>query len=184
MNCQKFGSTVSVASGLDEITINVQTLVKNLDKTLAIMEERLLKPKFTQEAFDRIKKQTLEGFRTRNAQPANVATNVFAKISQGSTSILGISQFGTEQTVANITLADVEDYYRRFITSRGTRLVVVGDVSQKDIVGRLGFPASCPFETLSCRPSSQLRQWIRPASISSTSLKPRKRSFAWVCHRA
>jgi zinc protease len=145
---QKLGSSVSVGSGLDEITINVQTLVKNLDKTLAIMEERLVRPKFTQTAFDRIKKQTLESFKVRNSQPANVATEVFAEINQGSTSILGISPFGTEQTVTNITLADVEDYYRRFITSRGSRLVVVGDVAQKDVVGRLGFLARLPVRDI------------------------------------
>lgn len=141
---QRLGSTVSVSSGLDEITVNVQTLVKNLDKTLALMEERLLRPKFTQAAFDRIKKQTLEGFKARMAQPATVATDVFAEINLGSTSILGMSPFGTPETVANLTLADVEDYYRRFITSRGSRLVVVGDVSQKDVVGRLGFLARLP----------------------------------------
>ncbi|HET9941854.1 MAG TPA: pitrilysin family protein, partial [Terriglobia bacterium] len=141
---RKLGSTVTVASGLDAITINVQTLVKNLDKTLALMEDRLLKPKFTQAAFDRIKLQTLEGFKARRAQPATVATDVFARLNEGSTSILGMSQFGTEETVANITLADVEDYYRRFITNRGTRMVVVGDVSQKDVVGRLGFLARLP----------------------------------------
>jgi zinc protease len=141
---QKLGSTVSVGSGLDAISVNAQTLVKNLDKTLALMEERLLRPKFTQAAFDRIKNQTLEGFKARKAQPAAVASEVFAKINEGSTSILGISQFGTEQTVTNITLADIEDYYRRVITSRGTRLVVVGDVSQKDVVSKLGFLARLP----------------------------------------
>jgi zinc protease len=141
---QKLGSAVSIGSGLDRITVEVQTLVKNLDKTLAVMEERLLRPKFTQAAFDRIKNQTLEGFKARRAQPATVAADVFAEINEGSTSILGMSQFGTEETVANITLADIEDYYRRYITSRESRLVVVGDVSQKDIVGRLGFLARLP----------------------------------------
>lgn len=141
---QTLGSSVSVSSGLDEITISVQTLVKNLDKTLALMEDRLLRPRFTQAAFDRIKKQTLEGFKARMAQPATVATEVFAELNQGTTSILGMSPFGTPETVGNLTLADVEDYYRRFITSRGSRLVVVGDVSQTDVIGRLSFLARLP----------------------------------------
>ncbi|HAN39742.1 MAG TPA: peptidase M16, partial [Chitinophagaceae bacterium] len=39
---QKIGSSVSVGSSLDGITFRVQTLKKNLDKTLALLEERML----------------------------------------------------------------------------------------------------------------------------------------------
>ncbi|MFN5135255.1 MAG: insulinase family protein, partial [Chitinophagaceae bacterium] len=39
---QKLGSNVSVFSGLDGITFQVQTLKKNLDATLALLEERML----------------------------------------------------------------------------------------------------------------------------------------------
>ena len=48
---QKLGSTVNVGSGLDGITFNVQCLKKNLDKTLALVEERMLNPKFTESCF-------------------------------------------------------------------------------------------------------------------------------------
>jgi zinc protease len=40
---QKLGSSIGVASSLDGITVNVQSLTKNLDKTLAILEERILR---------------------------------------------------------------------------------------------------------------------------------------------
>ncbi|MCX6955714.1 MAG: pitrilysin family protein [Verrucomicrobia bacterium] len=141
---QTLGSSVSVGSDFDDINFSVQTLKKNLDQTLPLLEERLLRPKFTAAAFDRLKRQMLEGFKSRKSQPALVATEVFAKLNHGPTSILGISSSGTEETVKNLTLQDIEGYYARAITARGAKVVVVGDITQQEIVGRLGFLAKLP----------------------------------------
>ncbi len=141
---QSIGSSVFVMSGRDEIRVRVQSLKKNLDKTLELVEERLLRPKFTTAAFDRLKKQTLQGFKTRKAQPAAVASEVFDKINYGPASILGISEVGTEGTVQGFTLKDVEDFYARFLTRRAARLAVVGDISQKQFVEKVGFLSKLP----------------------------------------
>jgi zinc protease len=133
-----------VGSGLDELTVSVQSLRKNLDQTLALVEERLLRPKFTPAAFERIKKQTLEGFKTRKSQPAAVASEVYDRINYGPENILGVSEVGTEQTVKTFTLKDVEDYYGRFLTRRGARLAVVGDISKKELLSKLEFLSKLP----------------------------------------
>ncbi|MEO5960267.1 MAG: pitrilysin family protein, partial [Opitutaceae bacterium] len=144
LELQKIGSSLAVSVDLDDLTFRVQTLRKNLDKTLPLLEERLLRPKFTAAAFDRIKKQTLEGFKAAKAQPATVATEVFARLNQGPHSILGLSQSGIEATVANITLQDIEAYHARTLGSRGAKLVVVGDIAQREFLGRLAFLAKLP----------------------------------------
>jgi zinc protease len=140
---QKIGSSVSVSSGFDGITFRVQTLKKNLDKTLSLLEERMLNPKFTPEAFSRIQKQSIEGFKQSKSQPAFIASDVFAKMNYGAT-ILGLSEAGTEYTVKNLTLKDVENYYANFITSKDARLVVVGDVTESEILGKLAFLKKLP----------------------------------------
>jgi zinc protease len=149
---QRLGSSVDVSSGLDELNVSVATLKKNLDPTLALLRERLLEPRFTQSAFDRIRKQTLEEFKIRKSQPAAVAGEVFAKVNHGSQSILGISAMGTEHTVKQLTLKDVEDYHARLITVRSARLAVVGDVTRKEIVEKLGFLGQLPRRDLALRP--------------------------------
>jgi len=140
---QKLGSSVSVNSGFDAITFNIQTLKKNLDKTLSLFEERLLNPKFTEEAFTRIQKQSIEGFKRTKSQPAFIASDVFAKMNYG-TSILGLSEAGTEYTVANLKLKDVQDYYNNYMTSKEAKLVVVGDVTENEIIGKLNFLKKLP----------------------------------------
>lgn len=141
---QKLGSTVNVGSSFDGITVSIQSLKKNLEATLALAEERILNPKFTESAFSRIQKQSLESFKQTKSDPAAVASIVFAKVNYGHDNILGMSESGTEHTVRNLRLQDVQDYYNNNITSQGVKVVVVGDVKQEEVIPRLAFLNKLP----------------------------------------
>lgn len=141
---QKLGSTINVTSGFDGMTFNVQSLKKNVDKTLALLEERIFQPKFTPEAFSRLQKQTLESFKLRKSQPSIVADDVLGKLAYGSGHILGINGVGTEFSVKNLTLKDVESYYTNSLTSKKAKLVVVGDISETEVLNKLGFLKNLP----------------------------------------
>jgi zinc protease len=134
----KLGSTMNVSSGIDGIVYTVQSLKKNFDKTMALFQERIFNPNFTEEAFNRIKKQSLENFKVQKSQPASVATAVFMKLTYGD-NILGISQEGTEETVKNISLDDIKNYYNSYMTSQDAKVVVVGDIRQQEVLPKLTF---------------------------------------------
>ena len=146
---QKLGSNVSVGSNFDGITFNIQTLKKNLDKTLALVQERMFNPKFTETAFNRIQKQRLQGFKQTKADPAAVADLVFAKVNYGPNSILSMSEDGTEYTIGNMKLQDVQNYYDNYMTSQGVKVVVVGDVKQEEVVPKLAFLNKLPNKKIS-----------------------------------
>jgi len=141
---QKLGSNVSVGSSFDGITFSVQSLKKNLDKTLTLVQEKMFNPKFTEAAFSRIQKQRLQGFKQAKADPASVADQVFAKINYGPNSILSMSEDGTEYTIGNLKLQDVENYYNNYMTSLGAKVVVVGDIKQQEILPKLAFLNKLP----------------------------------------
>lgn len=141
---QKLGSSISVNNDFNSLNFSVQCLSKNVVPTMALLEERLLNPKFTQESFDRLQKQALEGFKQLKSQPATIASYVYEKLNYGADNILGMSDNGTEHTIKNLTLKDVQDYYDNNISSQGTRVVVVGDVSEKDIEAGLAFLNKLP----------------------------------------
>ncbi len=141
---QKLGSSVSVFSGDDNVTFQVQSEKKNLDATLKLLQERMFNPKFTEDAFERFQKQALESFKVARTQPASVADDVFAKLNYGRDNIMGISAEGNEETVASFTLADVQKYYDSYMTSRGAEVVVVGDVKEDEILAKLGFLNNLP----------------------------------------
>lgn len=141
---QKLGSSIDIYSGTDEITLDVFALKKNLDATLALLEERLLSPKFTAEAFNRLKRQRIENFKQSKSQPASIASAVFSAVNYGKNNIFGISQNGTEETIGNITLDDIQGYYDNYITTDGMNVVVVGDVKEDEVLPKLSFLNKLP----------------------------------------
>ncbi len=141
---QKLGSSVSVGNTFDGMRFSMQTLKKNLDKTLALLEERMLMPNFTPEAFKRLQKQAMESFKQAKSQPSTIASNVYDKINYGSNNILGMSDNGTENTIKNLTLGDIQAYYNNFMTSKGAKIVIVGDVKENEILPKLAFLDKLP----------------------------------------
>ena len=141
---QKLGSSISVVSSTDGMIFSVQSLKKNLDKTLALLQERMFQPKFTEDAFNRLKKQKLESFKAMKAQPAAVADAVFAKLNYGPNHILGMDQEGTEESVSKMTLQDIQNYYNNYMTSQDAKVVVVGDIKESEILPKLSFLNKLP----------------------------------------
>jgi zinc protease len=141
---QKLGSSVSAGNTFDGMRFSMQCLTKNLDKTIALLEERMLNPNFTQDAFTRLQKQAMESFKQAKSQPATIASNVYSKINYGADNILGMNDNGTENTVKNLTLADVQTYYNNYMTSQGAKIVIVGNVTEAEILPKLSFLNKLP----------------------------------------
>jgi zinc protease len=136
---QKLGSTIGVYASDDEISIEVSSLTKNVAATMKLLEERLLRSKFTSEAFERIKKQVIESIKNSKTQPAQVASDVFFRILYGENNVYAYGTEGLEHTVANITLEDVQNYYDKYFTPSLTTVVVVGDMKEADVRKQLTF---------------------------------------------
>jgi len=144
---QKIGSSVSVNSTTDAMVFSVQSLTKNLDRTMELLEERMLRPKFTQDAFNRLQKQSVEGFKQRKSQPAVIASDIYNRLTFGD-NIIGLSQAGTESTNKRLTLDDVKKYYASNLTSKGVQVVIVGDVAQGVILPKLEFIKKLPAKDI------------------------------------
>jgi zinc protease len=104
---------------------------------------------FNQDDFDRNQKQILESFKAQKGQPASVANAVFAKVNYGPNHILGISEDGTDETVKNITLQDIQHYYNNYMTSMDAKVVVVGDITQEQVLPKLNFLNKLPKKKVS-----------------------------------
>jgi zinc protease len=136
---EKLGSSISISSGPENMTVSVQSLVKNIDATLKLLEERLYRPKFAQDDFDRLKKQQLEGIASQNTQPTVIASKVYNRLLFGEGNIRAVPQSGTEATVKSITLDDIKNFYKNYFSPSVTNLVIVGDIDQKQIMPKLAF---------------------------------------------
>ncbi|WP_205511721.1 M16 family metallopeptidase [Longitalea arenae] len=140
----KLGSSIEVSSSRDAIVFTVEALKKNIDKTLALLQERIFNPRFTETAFNRIQKQTLESLKQSKTRPAIVADDVIAVVNYGSGHIFGMNEYGNESSIRKITLKDIEDYYNNYLTANNTKVVVVGDIKQNEILPKLAFLNNLP----------------------------------------
>ncbi len=134
---QKLGSRIDIQTTRDGIQVQVRSLRKHLARTMDLLEERLLRSVFTEEAFETNRKRTMENLKNLKNRPSYVAGSVFNKVNYGKGHILG--DITTEKTVGNIQLADVREFYTKYFSHRDAKVVVVGPVSEKEILSELDF---------------------------------------------
>lgn len=145
---RKLGSSVSFNAGAEAIYVQVSSLTKNLDETLAILQEKLFEPKFAPEDFERLKKQQLEGIANQSTQPSAIADKAYSKILFGSESIQSYPLSGTVETVKNVTLEDIKALYKQYFAPNVTSLVVVGDMTEKEFLPKIQFLENWKSKTL------------------------------------
>lgn len=133
------GSSIDIYSSNEEIVVSVSSLKKNLDKTLELLEEKMMKPKFSMEDFNRKKQQQMEGIANQITQPTVIADNTFREALYGKGHIMSIPNSGTMETVGALTLDDVKGYYEAKFSPSISKLVIVGDVEKDEVLGKLGF---------------------------------------------
>ena len=139
----KIGSTIQFFSDDNSTDVFVQSLTVNLDKTLELMEEMLMHPRFSEEDFKRVKKQTLESISNQRTNAALTANKAFMNLMYGNT-ILGSYYTGTYESVDKIGLDEVKEYYNMAYSPSVANLVIVGPVSKDQVISKLDFLKNWP----------------------------------------
>ena len=142
LELEKLGSSVSFDGGSNFSSLNISSLTKNLDKTLALALERLTNPAFSEKDFERVKAQMIQGIEHGKKQPAVTANNAFSKLLFGANSALGMPDNGSVASVSALQLSDVVAFYQETISKAKLSIVVVGAVPQKDLMKKLEVFAS------------------------------------------
>ncbi len=106
------------------------SLSKYSGRILELMADGALNPNFTQEEFDKEKDKLLENLKTQEKSVAAVAGRVQNVLAFGKDHPYG--EFLSEETIKNVTLADVENNYYTYFVPENAYLVIIGDVKFKD----------------------------------------------------
>ena len=133
---EKLGSSINFSANKASTSIQINSLKKNLDATLKVLEEKLLSPGFNAEDFKLAKKQYKEGVKNDETSANMMANKAFNYAMYGS-NVMGLDP--SLKTIENIQLADVKEYYNNFYSPSVTNIVIVGDVEEKDILAKLNF---------------------------------------------
>ncbi|HQU84971.1 MAG TPA: insulinase family protein, partial [Pyrinomonadaceae bacterium] len=135
---QQLGATINVSAQTEDIRINVTTLAKNYDATLALVEEILLEPRWDAKEFDLVKKAVISQINQQSANPNAVANNNYNQLIYGKDNIRSRNILGTIETVNAITLDDLKAFYAKNLSPTVARMHVVGALNQAKITKALG----------------------------------------------
>ena len=106
------------------------SLSKYSGRILELMADGALNPNFTQEEFDKEKDKLLENLKTQEKSVAAVAGRVQNVLAFGKDNPSG--EYLSEETIKNVTLADVENNYNTYFVPENAYLVIIGDVKFKE----------------------------------------------------
>ena len=130
------GATIRVNSGNEDISVDVSSMSKNFEKTLALVQEMLLEPRWDTVQFALARSRIINGLKRNAASPDYLATKTLNKLMFGD-NILAVDATGTEESVATITIEDLKDFYNKYISPSIARFLIVGDVDSARIKSAL-----------------------------------------------
>jgi zinc protease len=134
---ESLGATINAYATDEGIIISGNTLSKNYNATVALVEEIVLQPRWDVKEFDLIKQSTLSQIQQQKADPNTIARNEFKKLIYGNESILSYNHIGDEKSVENITIDDLKKYY----TANGSPTIslfqIVGAVPKNEVIKSL-----------------------------------------------
>jgi len=109
----------------------VSSLKRYFPRILEMMADGLINPKFTKEDFEKEKNVAIEGIKSIEKDVQTTANRVHSKLRFGDNHPFG--EFQTIESLNNISLKDIQNYYKKFAIPNNAYLTIVGDVQYDEI---------------------------------------------------
>ena len=136
---QKLGGGFGFSAGFDASFASIGCQKKDLDAMLTLFEDALMHPKFNANDYKRISNQTYQNVE-QSLQNASVAGGlVFRKLMYGKNSIQGVPASGTTKSIKSLNIKDVQNYYDKYYAPDFATVVVIGDLTQEEVLAKLSF---------------------------------------------
>lgn len=131
------GSNINMYAGREEISVSASTLSRNFDKTIALMKEMILEPRWDTAEFNMARTRTKNSIIQAEAQPRAVASLLFSKLLYGTDNIFGYSTRGTRESIDKISINDLKAYYDKNFSPSVTKIHIAGNVSKEQVLATL-----------------------------------------------
>lgn len=133
----ELGASIRINGGRESIQISGNSLARNFEATLALVEEMLLEPRWDETEFELAKQSSLSQINQQSANPNFIASNTFNKVIYGDDHILSFSNNGTAESVNSITLDDLKTYYEANFSPSISSFRIVGSINKNEAMSQL-----------------------------------------------
>ena len=127
---EMLGAMIRVSADNEDITVSVNALARNFEKTLAIVEEMLLKPRWDSVSFELAKTRIVNGIRRNSIDPTYLGSQALSKLVLGADNIYSTDVMGTLESVRAMTIDDLKAFYEKNFSPSVSSFLVVGFVDQ------------------------------------------------------
>ncbi len=124
------GSSISISAGLESIGISGNSLAKNLEATMDLVNEILTEPRWDEKAFDIAKTRRLASIQQVKGSPQSLAFNALNKKLYGEGHPSSTPLGGTTKSVESITINDLKEYFAKNVSPQVSFFHIVGDISE------------------------------------------------------
>jgi zinc protease len=133
MTKDKFDEAIDIMGA--EVSLNsaggsASALTRYFEKAFNLMADGIKNPSFPSTSFDKLKSQTLTALKASEKSAPAIAERVNKALSYGKKTALG--EFTTEESVKGLTIEDVKEAYKNFITPSRSYLTFVGDITPEN----------------------------------------------------
>ena len=132
---ESLGAQLAAGSNLDSSLVNLNALKAQLDPSLALYADVLLRPTFPESELARLKQLQLAAIQQEKAQPGGLAQRLYTRLLYGKDHAYANPRSGSgyEDTVAAISREDLRSFYRQWVRPDSATLLVVGDTTLSEL---------------------------------------------------
>jgi zinc protease len=140
----KVSGQIYGSAGMDYSNFNLNCIKEDLNTVWPLYTDALIKPRFDEKEFDRIKQDAINSIKEMESQP-DYSINKLAK----NTAFAGMNYAkdpsGTETSVKSITVGEAKEFYKSIATKSRLLFVVVGNLDKSEIEQKIhGLLAAIP----------------------------------------
>lgn len=117
------GASLSSSSS----SVFASSLTKHIEKLLELMSDVTLRPSFSAEELDKIKKETISALQANKEDPSAIAGDVRSVLRYGKDHPYG--EIITEESVGKIDIEACQKYYQNYFRPNVAYLAIVGDIN-------------------------------------------------------
>ena len=134
---QQLGSDIRISSTKEAIVVSVNSLSRNYDATLKLVQEILLEPRWDLKEFELVKSAVVSQIRQQEANPNSLASLQFNQLVYGEDNVYAKNLLGNSATINDISIEDLKAFYQKNISPSVTRIHVVGALDKSNVLKSL-----------------------------------------------
>jgi zinc protease len=134
---KSLGADIVIGVRDEHFVLSGRTLARNFDKTVDLVEEILLEPRWDAEELALRKAAVVSAIQSRKAQPDAIAERAFEMVTYGEKHVYSRDPLGTEASIAALTMDDLKRFHAANLAPNLANFRVVGAVDQAQVTAAL-----------------------------------------------